>query len=235
MKDLRLTPLFMSKSIRIVVFFMFLIAINARAQEPSHYILDVEELKGVQIYDIIQNTDKNYLFATNKGVFLYDYINCVNILPPDAKSQSAFNFIINKQGDIYCHNLYNQIFLIEGRKMRVFYELTSEESSSDVGLELFDDEFLVVKHLGITILDRSGKVKEQFISNKHCFFAPYRLSNGEVILHKCNSDSVLIYNGKFAFRRLNANIDPNARLAFFRNGQFANFLRLEFMSTISCR
>src|SRR5690606_3499334 len=113
-----------------------LFGLPSLSQEPSHYILDVEELKGVQIYDIIQNTDKNYLFATNKGVFLYDYINCVNILPPDAKSQSAFNFISSKKGDIYCHNLYNQIFLIEGSKMRVFYELTSEESSSDVGLEL---------------------------------------------------------------------------------------------------
>lgn len=211
------TALFSQKTFSLrLLFLVLLVHFSIKAQEPSHYILDVEELKGVQIYDIIQNTDKNYLFATNKGVFIYDYIKCINILPPDAKSQSAFNFIINKKGDIYCHNLYNQIFHIQGSKMRVFYELTSEESSSDVSLELFNDEFLLVKHLGITILNSSGKVKERFISNKHCFFAPYRLSNGDVILHKCNSDSVLIYNGKFAFHKLKVNIHSEARLAFFK-------------------
>ena len=55
-----------------------------KAQTPSYYKLGEEELSGINIYDIIQDADKSYWFATDNGIIKYDgytfkKIECKNV------------------------------------------------------------------------------------------------------------------------------------------------------------
>ena len=68
------------------------------------------QFKGVQIYDVIQDHDLNYWFATNEGLYVYDFYKYEKINCDEDKSNSVFGFKINKEGTIFCSNLNNQIF-----------------------------------------------------------------------------------------------------------------------------
>lgn len=114
------------------------------AQQPAYFVFGEEQFRGIQIYDVIQDKDFNYLFGTNEGLFYFDSYTYEKIECTEAKSSSVFNFVINQQGEIFCHNLNNQIFQLIGKELKVFYELQSDESSPDISLSIGDDGNLVV-------------------------------------------------------------------------------------------
>ena len=43
------------------------------AQQPAYFILGEEQFRGIQVYDVIQDKEQNYWFATNEGIYYYDY------------------------------------------------------------------------------------------------------------------------------------------------------------------
>jgi len=69
-----------------------------------------DQFRGVQIYDVIQDNELNYWFATNEGLYVFNYYTFEKIECADSKGNAVFNFTINKNGIIYCHNLNHQIF-----------------------------------------------------------------------------------------------------------------------------
>lgn len=200
---------------------------NVNAQVPSYFPLEIDELNGSEIYDIIQTKDHNYLFATNKGVFLYNYTKCSNILPSEAKSQSVFNFVINENGVVYCYNLYNQIFSIQNGVMKVFYELSEEQQSSDLGLTISFDNFLIVQHRGFSVIDEEGKVRGTYLTKYNSFNVPFTFGN-KSISHINESDSALVYDGSFKKVKLKGSTQKKVNLLFFQHKkQFFAFDVLE--------
>lgn len=194
------------------------------AQQPASFLLGEEPFLGIQIYDVIQDQSLNYWFATNEGIFCFNGVIYEPIICHRAKSSSAFNFIIDKSGTIYCHNLNNQIFRIKNRKCDLFYELTEEEGSADISLALDPKENLLVASRKVIILNKAGKVLARKPILTHYIGPPFVTDAGMVVYHLNNSDSVLTYfNGAFAFKRLILNeerLQPAGVLRTFQsNGQ----------------
>lgn len=106
----------------------------AWCQQPAYFVLGEEELKGLQVYDVIQDVQHNYIISTNEGLFYYDYYNFEQIGCDAAKSQSMFNFVADAEGRVYCSNLNHQIFQIKERSCDLFYELQPNEDSPDLSL-----------------------------------------------------------------------------------------------------
>jgi hypothetical protein len=184
------------------------------AQQPAYFILGEEQFRGIQIYDVIEDKDLNYLFATNEGIYYYNHNSYEKLDCEPAKSNAFFNFIINDAGTIYCHNLNNQIFRIDGRQCKLFYELRAEEGTSDIGLSMADDGNLLISAKKIIAVNKNGVPMSQINLGKSYIGPPFTLKNGGVQFHYGSADSVCIYSsGKF--RQYPLNHHPIGVLKFF--------------------
>ncbi len=193
---------------------------NVSAQHPAYFILGENQFRGIQIYDVIQDKALNYWFATNDGIYYFDYHTYEKIECDKDKSNSVFNFVKNNDGTIYCHNLNNQVFEIKNKTCNLFYELMKEESSSDISLAISDDGDLVVGARKIIVLNNNGIVVSKF-NFSNCYLGQaFTDKDKKLHYHFGSMDSVLVYSHKtFSKHKLNLSNDrlqSNAVLKFFK-------------------
>lgn len=128
------------------------------AQQPAFTLFGAEQFHGIQIYDVIQDKEFNYWFATNEGIYYYDFITFHKVECSKAKSNSVFHFEIAQDGVIYCHNLNNQVFKIEDKRCSLFYELKEDEGGSDLQLIVAPDGNVLVGAKKIIVLNPKGAI-----------------------------------------------------------------------------
>lgn len=176
------------------------------AQQPAYFKLGEDQFRGIQIYDVIQDTEHNYWFATNEGIYLFNYTSFEKIECSKAKSNSAFNFVIDSKGTIYCHNLNNQVFQIKNKKCSLFYELKDDEGSADITLAIGDDGNVLLTCKMVIVLNNEAKVINRFTGSRSYIGPPFQLKNRVIQYHLSNSDSLLVYSkGEFSIKVLNRN------------------------------
>ena len=207
---------------KVLLLFVFCLLFNTyKAQQPAYFIFGEEQFKGVQIYDVIQDKDLNYWFATNEGLYYFDYYYYNKIECDEAKGSSVFNFTINREGTIYCHNLNNQIFEIKNKNCSLFYELKVDESSSDISLTVADDDNLVIGAKQVVVLNKNGKKVLKYPASKHYLGSAFSTKNHGIQFHLSGIDSVLIYE-KGVFKKeklhfLSGSLKNESVLKFFSN------------------
>lgn len=191
---------------------------NSDAQQPAYFSFAEEQFRGVQIYDVIQDKNLNYWFATNEGLFYFDYYTYEKVECDKAKGSSVFNFVMSKNGTIYCHNLNNQVFEIRGKELNLFYELEKDERSSDLSISVADNENVVIGAKKIIVINKLGKKINQFNAAEHYIGPPFINSKLEIQFHIHNSDTVVIYsNGKFSIHKIHIpNYPKNSVLKFYK-------------------
>lgn len=175
---------------KIHFYFLILIVFKIGAQQPAYFILGENQFKGVQIFDLIQDKNGVYFIATNEGLFSFDYYTYQKIHIEDSKSNSIFNFVMNENGTIFCHNLNNQIFKIENKKCKLFYELKQDEISSDVSLATCNTVLLIGAKKLIRILE-TGQVIERMSFDRGYFGYPFQHSSKTIFYHIPNADSII--------------------------------------------
>lgn len=170
---------------------------NATAQQPAYFTLGENHFKGIQIYDIIQDANLNYIIATNDGLFVYDFNNFERLPSENAKNISFFNFVSDVDGTIYCNNLNNQIFVIKNKKCTLFYELKSDEGTPVISMAIDDQQRLVIGARKIVVLNKNGTVNKRY-PYIGLFLTAFQSTSGAVIFHKTTKDSILVFKqGEF--------------------------------------
>ncbi len=148
---------------------------------------------------MIQDKDLNYLFATNEGIYHFDYYHYKKIECDAAKSNTVFNFIMDQQGFIYCHNLNNQIFKITGSDCKIIYELQPNESKSDISLAIGNDDLIIIGAAKLIVLDKNGTVVSRQSINNHSLGPAFTNSDKNIQFHLTGTDSIVCYSkGKFS-------------------------------------
>lgn len=202
------------KFVTILFLFTFQFAFS---QQPSYFFLGDDKFEGVQIYDVIQDSKLNYWFATDQGFYKYNNYSFEKIDCHKMKGQSAFGFVINKNGVIFCYNLNNQIIKIENDSCTVFYELKENERASDIYLSITKDNSLLVVTRTAILFDSNGnRIITPELPDYYYGF-PFLTSKGNVICHLSERDSLLILeNKKFKIVPLrNKSQKVNGVLKFF--------------------
>jgi hypothetical protein len=182
-------------------------------------MLGEEQFRGVQIYDIIQDHKLNYLFATNEGVYYYDYYTYQKLECDKTKSSSVFNFVINAKGAVYCHNLNNQIFKIQNGECVLFYELKTDERSSDISLIISNKNELLIGAKKIIVLNDQGAVVQRYDFINHYLGPSFMAPNKTIHFHLGGCDTVLTYHAgvftKNRIKTLSGLLNPNSALKMF--------------------
>ncbi|MBP9068243.1 MAG: histidine kinase [Bacteroidia bacterium] len=190
--------------VKIRYLFNFLLFVFiSQAQQPAYFKLGEDQFRGIQIYDVIQDKNLNYLFATSEGIYYFDYYSYKKIECDKTKSSSVFNFVIDSEGAVYCHNLNNQIFKIKNAECELFYELKSDERRSDISLMITDKNELVIGARKIIVLNSSAKVVKRFSFINHYLGPSFMAPNKAIHFHLGGCDTVLVYqNDKFTKQKI---------------------------------
>ncbi|MDQ3112182.1 MAG: hypothetical protein M3R17_20040, partial [Bacteroidota bacterium] len=185
-----------------MLLFFLLSLVRVSAQQPGYFLLGEEQFRGIQIYDVIQDKTSDYWFATNNGIYHFDYYNYTKVECEKSKSNSVFNFVVNNEGTIYCHNLNNQIFQIRDKKCLLFYQLTNGEAASDISLAITEDDKLIIGAKQVLVLNKNGSVANRY--NPDSYLGPaFTTSERSIHYHLSATDSVLIYSkNKFSKHKL---------------------------------
>ena len=178
-----------------------------------------QQFRGIQIYDVIQDKELNYWFATNDGIYYYNYYSYKKIECDEAKSNAIFNFVKDSEGIIYCHNLNHQIFKIKDKKCTLFYELPENEQAPYESLVISEKDHLLIGGRDILVLNKQGKIilrKEMNGSFGH----PYKLKPDEILYYDNNRAILLSYSqSKFIEHKIHfpaGKSRPPANIAFFK-------------------
>ncbi|MES2763169.1 MAG: histidine kinase [Bacteroidota bacterium] len=203
----------------LIISLVYISCAELLAQQPAYFTFAEEQFRGTQIYDVIQDKELNYWFATNEGLYCFDYYHYKKIECNDAKGSSVFNFTINHEGTIYCHNLNNQIFQIKDKECSLFYELKTDERSSDISLSITDDENLIIGSKKIIVLDKKGKKIAQQAMRNHYLGQAFVVKNKGIQFHLNGADSIIMYkDGHFTknkLRFLSGKLQTESVLKFF--------------------
>ncbi len=205
-----------------LTFFILFAFTYTYSQQPAFSILGENQFKGVQVYDVVQDHDLNYWFATNEGLFRFDHYNYQKIDCKDAKSTSVFDFVVNSKGTIYCHNLNNQIFQIKDNEYSLLYELEPDEVCPDISLIINDKDHLLIGSKKIIELSEDGSIIKRITRSDGYLGLPFADINRTIFYHLGGTDSVLIIQNEKKhvqkFKNGSASLLPNEILKFFSLG-----------------
>lgn len=223
-KNSIINKLFNAKFLKLIASIYFLVfSFYSIAQQPSYFLFAENQFKGIQIYDVIQDNDFNYIFSTNDGIYYYNHISYQKIECEKAKSNSVFNFIKNNNGEIFCYNLNNQIFKLYNAECALFYEILSEDWSPDISLSISDENNLIIGAKNIIILNKNAEVINKYDTQKYYVSAGFKTNNGRVLFHLSGIDSIVVYsNNTFKIYKLSITDSFNKSLdylKFFRIGE----------------
>lgn len=219
-------PWFATAGLKILLLLtsLFVSISTSYSQQPAYFMLGEQQFRGTQIYDVIQDNDLNYWFATDDGIYYYNYYSYKRVECDKAKSNAIFNFVIDNDGNIYCHNLNHQVFRIKDKKCSLFHELDNSERTSYMSLSISNEGEVVIGAKNILILDKSGRILKRKYLDKSVGHA-YTLKSKEIIFYLNGNDSLITYkNGIFSQDKLHHTAGspfPGANLNFFHfNGAY---------------
>lgn len=205
--------------LKLVLFTLVYCCLSLRAQQAAYFILGENQFKGIQVYDVVQDKDLNYWIATNEGLFYFNHYTYQKIECDKAKSNAVFNFVITKNGAIYCHNLNHQVFQIKNKTCSLFYELKEDEINSDISLSVTNDNLLLIGAKKIIQITEEAQVLQRFPIKKHYLGPPYYDGKQNTFYHLNGEDSLLVVSDNKASKHLlkikNSSIEKNDVLKFF--------------------
>lgn len=176
---------------KIIFMFGILTYLCQFAQQPAYFILGENQFKGLQVYDVVQDKNLDYWFATNDGLFYFNHYTYRKVKCDKAKSYSVFNFVIDEDGTIYCNNLNHQVFQIKDKAWTLFYELTEDEIRSDISLSIINGNQLLIGARKVIQISATGKVVNRFNVGGHYLGLPFMYNKETVYYHLSEGDSIL--------------------------------------------
>lgn len=221
----------MRKSL-IVILFIFSLIQTVVAQQPAYFLFGQEQFEGIDIYNIIQDHNHNYWFATDQGIYVHDGYHFKKVECDEMKAHSVFNFAIDSKGIIYCSNLSQQVFKIENGICKLIFDIP------DTGMDLHvmvnqQDELYISTSKKVYVLDsnhhliHSPKIPEGFLLGP-----PFLAESGNIIQHLSNDNRVLSYKNKssrlITLKDFKTHLGEDDGLHFFKIGN--SFISIEHLN-----
>lgn len=108
---------------------MLLLFFNSIAQEPFYLKIGQEDLKGIDIYSITEDTIGQIILSTDNGIYKYDGYTFANTLPKIGFSKSLFGLTKDNYNTIYCYDLSRHIYKYVNDSLELYYTLPDSLSA----------------------------------------------------------------------------------------------------------
>lgn len=179
----------------VTVFFILASSFLLKAQQPAYFHFADQQFEGIDIYDVIQDKNYDYWFATDDGLYKHDGYKYEKIENNEMKSISLFNFVMDKKGNIYCHNLNQQVFQIKDGKCKEIFKIP--DSGNDISLTITPSHQLIISSgLNVYILDENLSPVSKSNFSKIYLSQPLTLPNSNTIIHLSSLNEIVEINSK---------------------------------------
>ncbi len=210
-----------------ILLISFLVTLtNCWSQEPSYFTLGEEELEGIDIYDVIQDNDKNYWFATDHGLFVHDGYSFKKVTSDQMKASSIFSLEADSKGRIYCYNLSHQIFRIENGQIKLFYEIPEEERLYHMSIAIDSKDHVLIQSKSIVRVSPDGQTNK-LIERTNAVLPLLDINDRIYAFENMNlNDKVAkIINGQLSHITLSSNSEISTSEAYYWDkNQSSNYL-----------
>ena len=126
-----------------ILFFLFA-PLGLMGQEPAYIRIGDQEMAGIGIYGIEQDTTGDLLLATEHGFYKFDGYEFLRRPNKMQKSGSVFGITRTTQNRCFCFNLSGQIFEYREDSLHMFFQLPDSLLSSAMHISAGDDGELFV-------------------------------------------------------------------------------------------
>lgn len=176
--------------------FILLSQQRIKAQQPAFFLLGQDQFEGIDIYNVIQDFEHNYWFATDQGLYVHDGYTFTKVESDQMKAQSVFNFVIDSRGVIYCCNLSQQVFKIENGICSLIFEVPDNGTDLHLVVNKEDELYISTGKKAYILNPHHEMIHAPEIGNGLMLGPPFLLDNGTVIQHVSNQSKLLIYSNK---------------------------------------
>ncbi|MBN2867155.1 MAG: histidine kinase [Flavobacteriaceae bacterium] len=96
---------------------------SIKAQNPvMQHMSKISNLPDVEFYDILEDNDHYIWLAADKGLYRYNGKNYQKFTNANQKVNSLFQLKLDREGRLWCINLYGQLFYVENNELTLFYD-----------------------------------------------------------------------------------------------------------------
>ncbi len=173
----------------LLCFFILLAHPLLFGQQSAYFLFGEKEFEGVDIYDVIQDNENNYWFATDQGLILHDGYSFESIECDDMKGGSVYGFVKSNDGTIYCHNLNHQVFAITGNKCELVFDVP--DKGVDLSLLTTNENQLIVCSSKEAYIVEHKKGRSLNLEKSNYIMPPILLGDNRVLFHHTGSNSVI--------------------------------------------
>ena len=170
-------------------------------QQSAYFLFGEKEFEGVDIYDVIQDNENNYWFATDQGLIMHDGYSFEHIDCEDMKGGSVYGFVKSPDGTIYCHNLNHQVFAIKGSKCSLFFEVP--DKGVDLSLLATNENQLIVCSSRDAYVVQQTRSESLNLDKSRYIMPPILLQDNRVLFHYSGSGRIIEWkNNKSSLKLL---------------------------------
>lgn len=183
----------------IFTLFILLCQQSIKAQQPAYFLFGQDQFEGIDIYNVIQDFEHNYWFATDQGLYVHDGYTFKKVESDKMKAHAVFNFVIDSRGVIYCCNLSQQVFKIEKGICSLIFEVPDNGTDLHLVVNKEDELYISTGRKAYILNHNHELIHTPKIVNEHMLGPPFLLDNGTVIQHLSNQSKLLIYSNKSSY------------------------------------
>ncbi|HFX17857.1 MAG TPA: hypothetical protein ENK64_01780 [Flavobacteriales bacterium] len=146
----------------------FLVSVfNLNAQQLVYdNLLKSTDLPDITFYDILEDDHHNIWLAAESGLYKYNGYDYIKYSNPNQINQAVFNLQTDQNGQIWCNNLYGQIFYIQNDRLKLFFydpELTDNQFSN---FKVFNQFVLLTANKGIFKIGLADKKVKPIVEDQ---------------------------------------------------------------------
>ncbi|WOD43442.1 sensor histidine kinase [Hwangdonia lutea] len=127
-------------------------------QTPTHnYLQNISALPDIEFYDITEDLDHFIWLAANKGLFRYNGNTYRKFIHPEQKSNSLFQLKFDAKEQLWCNNIYGQIFFIQNDSLTLFYDANKLVKGQLAPYQILEKSVRLFTVTGIYDIDKSTR------------------------------------------------------------------------------
>ena len=145
-----------------------------------HHFSKSDELPDTTFYDIVEDDQFNIWLAADSGLYRYNGADFILLSHPEQRGDAVFNLKIDKEGILWCNNIYGQIFKVYDQKMELFYDGHELVQGQLVPFSVHKDKVIIYNRSGgVYQISKNSKEKTLKVKDRVLTMT----SRGEEIWH----------------------------------------------------
>ncbi|MCB4808420.1 histidine kinase [Tamlana sp. 62-3] len=117
----------------------------------------ISQLPDVEFYDIAEDEDHYIWLAADKGLYRYDGKTYLNFDNPEKKSNSIFQLQFDREGKLWCNNIYGQFFYVENDSLKLFFDASKFVKGQLASYRVLEKSVRIFTETGIYDINKDSK------------------------------------------------------------------------------